>query len=327
MVRREVFLIALPDTNRTIARAGLVSVVIPCYRGARYLPFAIESCLSQTYERMEVIVVDDASPDDCAAIAQRYAASDDRVRVIERADNGGVSEAFNTGFDASRGQYLTRLAQDDVFREDATECMVSFLEAHPGVALTYCDFQVIDDRGNVIGRRRVPPSEKALRFRNDIGLCVMWRRKVWEALGGFSSDYDTAEDFEYWLRIANRFPIGRCPDCAPMYVRTHCDTGTNRLFDRQETATIGILNLACKQYNTRHRLQRNKGLAYAAFSFASDYSIRGMQPQAVARILRSFVLWPIPFAREETKTRFARPKALAVALRRWLRGGRERKRA
>ena len=85
---------------------GLVSIVIPCYNGLRFLPQAIESCLRQTYRDLEVIVVDDASPDDCAAIAERYASRDDRVRVIRRPANGGVSRAFNTGFEAARGEYF-----------------------------------------------------------------------------------------------------------------------------------------------------------------------------------------------------------------------------
>ena len=57
----------------------------------------------QTYKNLEIIVVDDASPDDCAAIAQRDAASDRRIRVIRRAENGGVLRAFNTGYEASLG--------------------------------------------------------------------------------------------------------------------------------------------------------------------------------------------------------------------------------
>jgi len=306
------------EHNRRPREPQLVSIVIPCYGGAKYLPFAIESCLRQTYKELEIIVVDDASPDDCAEIARRYVAYDSRVRVIERQENGGVSKAFNTGFEAARGDYFTRLAQDDVFREDAIERMVSFLASSPNLAFIYCDLQVIDAQGAIVGYQRVPTSENALRFRNDIGLCVMWRRLVWETLGGFSSEFDTAEDFEYWLHVADQFNIGRCPDCAPMYVRTHSEAGTNRYFQRQEEATVRVLRLAAKQFNRRRRLQLHKGLAYAALSFATDYSIRGMQGQAMARILKSLALWPVPFGREEANRRFARAQMLAVTLKRWL---------
>src|SRR6059036_3925673 len=90
---------------------GLVSVVIPCYGGARFLAEAIESCLGQTFGDREVIVVDDASPDASAEVAARYARADGRVRLLRRQTNGGVSKAFNTGFRRARGEYFSRLAQ------------------------------------------------------------------------------------------------------------------------------------------------------------------------------------------------------------------------
>src|SRR5438477_12732943 len=96
--------------HRTASRPavpGLVSVVIPCYNGAAFLAEAIESCLRQTYRDLEIIVVDDASPDHCAEIAGRYAAADSRVRVLRRARNGGVSSALNTGFRRARGEYFS----------------------------------------------------------------------------------------------------------------------------------------------------------------------------------------------------------------------------
>src|SRR3954470_14326108 len=128
---------------------NLVSIIIPCYGGARFLPEAIESCLRQTHRELEVIVVDDSSPDDSAAVAQSYAASDSRVRLIRRPQNGGVSRALNTGLEAARGAYLTRLAQDDLFDESAIGVMQKHLMERPEAGLVYCDYYVINDRGTV----------------------------------------------------------------------------------------------------------------------------------------------------------------------------------
>src|SRR5437870_5661637 len=96
---------------------GRVSIVIPCYGGASYLAEAIESCLRQTFANIEIIIVDDASPDDSAEIAERYARQDKRVTVIRHSKNGGVSRAFNSGFRIATGEYFARLAQDDRFRD------------------------------------------------------------------------------------------------------------------------------------------------------------------------------------------------------------------
>ena len=269
-------------------KTGFVSVVIPCYRGAEYLVFAIESCIAQTYKDLEVIVVDDASPDDCAAIAERYAASDGRIRVIRRAENGGVSRAFNTGYEASLGQYLTRLAQDDVFREDAIERMVHVLAASSDVGLVYGDFETTAEDGRVLDYVRVAEPPQALRWRNNIGLCVMWRRTVWETLGGFSPEYDTAEDFEYWLRIASHFRIARCPDGALMYVRKHRQAGSNVYYQKQNLATVRVLKRAAEVYDRSGRLQLRKALGYEALSVAREYLGEGLYGRAwLARFIHA----------------------------------------
>ena len=294
--------------------AGMVSVVIPCYRGAEYLAFAIESCVVQTYKNLEIIVVDDASPDDCAAIAQRYAASDRRIRVIRRAENGGVSRAFNTGYEASLGQYFTRLAQDDVLREDAIERMVRVLAAYPDVGLVYSDYEKIDEKGRFIACATVPNPSRALRWRNDIGLCVMWPRTVWEALGGFSSEYDTAEDFEYWLRIASRFRIARCPGGALLYVRSHGQAGSNVYYEKQHVATVRLLKWAAEAYDPSGRLQLRKALGYEAISMAREYLGKRLYARALTSAIHSCALWPIPFRSSEVGCHFSRLRVCVNAV-------------
>jgi len=91
---------------------SLISIVIACYRGDRFLAEAIESCLKQTYQNCEIILVDDASPDRCAEIAEGYAQTDSRLRVVRHPTNGRASRAFNTGFESACGEFMTRLAQD-----------------------------------------------------------------------------------------------------------------------------------------------------------------------------------------------------------------------
>ena len=141
---------------------GLVTIVIPCYRGARWLGDAIESCLAQSYNNLEVIVVDDASPDSCATIAERCARADPRLRLIRRARNGGVARAFNSGFEASFGEFLTRLAQDDLFEPDAVERMVAALRAKgPRAGVAYCNCATIDEAGNNFKEIVTPPRPRA----------------------------------------------------------------------------------------------------------------------------------------------------------------------
>ena len=265
----------------------LVSLVIPCYQGERFLDEAIASCRSQTYRDVEMIVVDDQSPDRCSEIAEAHARQDPRVRLIRRAANGGVSRAFNTGFGAARGVYFTRLAQDDLFREDAVEIMVRHLEEYPEIGLVYCDEQIIDESGDVIGLRRAAAPDEALADGDRVGLCVMWRREVWETIGEFDPAYDAAEDYEYWLRVAARFRIDKSAAGAPFYFRKHAEMGSERNRARQEVAEKRARARYC---TSRRDARRLLGEGYFTAGYA--YRRQGAYAQAFRHL--SAALWYAP---------------------------------
>lgn len=83
----------------------MVSVIIPIYNVEKYLEECVESVLYQTYQDLEIILVDDGSPDGCGAICEEYAQKDKRVKVIHK-ENGGLSDARNAGLDVCRGDYI-----------------------------------------------------------------------------------------------------------------------------------------------------------------------------------------------------------------------------
>lgn len=98
-----------------------ISVVIPVYKVEAYLPECLDSVVNQTYRDTEIILVDDASPDGCGAICDRYAERDERIRVIHREENGGLAAARNTGMDRAAGTYLFFADSDDWLAEDTLE--------------------------------------------------------------------------------------------------------------------------------------------------------------------------------------------------------------
>jgi glycosyltransferase involved in cell wall biosynthesis len=301
------------QANHSIGK--LVSVVIPCYNGARFLPEAIESCLRQTYRSVEVIVVDDASPDDCAAIAERFARQDRRVKVIRHPKNTGVSRAFNTGFHAARGSYFTRLAQDDIFREDAIEALLLHLERNPEAGLAYADGQSIDENGAIRkGPDILPDPSRVLAWRNMVGLCVMWRREVWERIGGFNPDFDSAEDHEYWLRVSRCFPLSKCPGGPYFFGRYHDNQGSILFAEKQEKANLTLVRDLMPADSLNRRLLRWRALSYIAYTTATVRTQTGNQAQALERILRSLVLWPLPYPAYGLTRPWIRLKTLIVIL-------------
>lgn len=205
---------------------NLVSVVIPCYRGERYLAQAIESCLAQTHRDLEVIVVDDLSPTPDAEIADRYAATDSRVRVVRRAENGMISRALNSGYEVARGEFHSRLAQDDLFRDDAIARLVATLRENPQAGLAYADMQLIDADGKVLQPMPSEPPARALFPANRVGLCVMWPAAVYRAVGPFDPRFDLSEDFEFFLRISRHYPLVKCHGEAPFFFRYHAAQGS-----------------------------------------------------------------------------------------------------
>jgi glycosyltransferase involved in cell wall biosynthesis len=291
-----------------------VSIVIPCYNGARFLPEAIESCLRQTMRSLEIIVVDDASPDNCAEIAERYAQSDSRITVIRRPQNGGVAEAFNTGFRIARGDIFTRLAQDDVFFDDALHRLAEALESHPKTGLVYGDSIGINEHGKLSSRVSATlEPESALLFGNRIGLCVAWRRQVWDSIGGFNSEFDAAEDYEYWIRVWNHYPIMRCAGPPLLHVRKHPQHGSLLFSEKQEQAMLRILR---ESYPTRvsppwrRKLCQRAAISRVLFGAATDFRWKGQTKLALSRLLRSFIVWPFPYESQYVRIRFPRLKFL-----------------
>lgn len=98
----------------------MVSVIIPVYKAEKYLCECIDSVINQTYDNLEIILVDDGSPDNCGAICDEYACRDDRIKVIHK-DNGGASDARNAGLSIAHGKYVYFLDSDDYIKPDAIE--------------------------------------------------------------------------------------------------------------------------------------------------------------------------------------------------------------
>src|SRR5207247_11100212 len=122
--------VAISTKELLTPKAGLVSVIIPCYNQAHFLREAIQSALVQTYSQREIFIVDDGSTDNTAEVTAGFAG----VRCI-RQEKAGVSTARNTGLKESRGEYLVFLRADDRLRPEVLCIVVGCLRHHPGHAL------------------------------------------------------------------------------------------------------------------------------------------------------------------------------------------------
>lgn len=189
-----------------------ISIVLPVYNGSKYLRNAIDSCLQQTFHDFELIVVDDCSKDETPAIVQSY--SDPRIVYIRNPRNLRLPESLNVGFKRAKGDYLTWTSDDNQYLPTALEEMLAYLETHAEVDFVYTDMYVLN----------LETGEKKLRvsthwtfyFENLIGASYLYRRKVYETIGGFDSTFEWIEDYEYWLRVEKKFSLRRL--AKPLYI-------------------------------------------------------------------------------------------------------------
>ena len=185
----------------------LVSVIIPCHRQAHYLAEAIESVLVQSYPHVEILVVDDGSPDNTRETAARYPG----VRCV-RQPNRGVSEARNLGIRRSNGSFLIFLDADDRLRPDAIEIGLDGFRRHPEVAFVSGRLRFISADGSTLYEKQGHTVDAghyaAMLRRNYISApCgAMCRRDVFEVVDGFNPSLSVCADYDFYLRVLRHFP-------------------------------------------------------------------------------------------------------------------------
>ena len=196
----------------------LVSIVLPVYNGEKFLRFSIESVLKQTYQNLELIIVNDCSTDSTEEIALAFKEKDNRVVYIKNEINSKLPKSLNNGFARAKGDYCTWTSDDNLYHADAIAQMVGHLESNPDVGMVCCDYRIIDKDGNVL--REVRVGEKNLIFANNIGACFLYRSEIAHEVGEYNTNLFLVEDYEYWLRINLHSKIDFMHECLYDY-RTH----------------------------------------------------------------------------------------------------------
>lgn len=189
-----------------------VSVIIPTCNRAHLLERAVASVLIQTFTDFELVIVDDGSTDATAGLPV-IQNPDPRLRYIKLPENRGVAHARNAGIMISSAPFLAFLDSDDEWLPKKLEKQVAWTNAHP-------EMPIVQTREIWIRReRRVNPPKTHEKFEGDLFAAslercmitpssVMLRRTCIEEFGGFNENYPACEDYDLWLRITSRCPVG-----------------------------------------------------------------------------------------------------------------------
>ena len=182
-----------------------LSVVMAAYNTrADFLEKAIESVLAQIYPDFELVIADDASPDATVReVIARYAARDERVRLVTRPQNGGISAATNSAIAAATGEWLVFMDHDDTLEEYALLHVVLAMAEHPAGVLFYSDEDKIDERDRLFMPYFKSDFDPLLLLgQNYVCHLTTVRRDLVEGLGGLRSEFDGAQDWDLVLRVA-----------------------------------------------------------------------------------------------------------------------------
>ena len=205
----------------------LWSVLIPTWNCARYLEEALLSVLAQDrgIEKMEIIVVDDHSTrDDPEEVVDRLGGA--RVKFVRQKSNVGKVRNYESGLLLSRGTLIHQLHGDDKVLPGFYEAMEHAFTGFPEAGAFFCESYYIDERSKVTGRTGSELPETGLlgdwletivvgqRMQTP---SVVLKRSTYEALGGFDRRLDLFEDWEMWIRVASRYPVGFLPGALAEY--------------------------------------------------------------------------------------------------------------
>ena len=176
----------------------LVSIVLPVYNGEKYLAESIESCLNQSYENIELIIVYDRSTDKTLEIATLYAAKDSRIKIINNLEKKNLPSSLNIGHNKAIGDFITWTSDDNLYERNAVEEMLKALLEN-NVDVVYSDMVIIDHNGEKVRDFEFLDFENII-FRNYVGNCFLYKKEVFEKNKGYNENCFLLEDHDFLLR-------------------------------------------------------------------------------------------------------------------------------
>lgn len=176
-----------------------VSIIVPCYNQAVFLPETLDSVLAQTYQNWECIIVNDGSPDNTDEVAKMYCEKDNRFKYLYK-QNGGLSSARNAGVRASSGEYVLPLDSDDIIGAEYLELAVQVLNTNSKIAVVYC-------RAHLFGKKKgewlLPEFSLNKMLGCNLVFCsAVFRRIYYDKTNGYNENMKFGyEDWDFWLSI------------------------------------------------------------------------------------------------------------------------------
>lgn len=184
----------------------MISCIIPTYNQCQYISETLDSIYSQDYQDFEIIVVDDGSTDNTLQIVGEYQKKYKKMIVISQ-HNSKLPTALNTGLKYAMGDYITWISSDSIYLPKAFSVMVHHLDKHKHIGMISTQFKIFGDREIEVHADAGLYNLERMSGGNFIGCCFMFRKACVDKVGYFDPDMICVEDWFYWCKIAQHFPI------------------------------------------------------------------------------------------------------------------------
>ncbi len=226
----------------------LVSIVIPVHNGEKYIKESIDSCLSQTYENIETIVVDDKSEDRTLEILKEYG---NKITVIPVEKQNGLGNVINIGIRASKGKYIARMDADDIMYPTRIGKQVEYLESNPRCVAVGGQIDIINEDSNITGHREYAIEEKDIKknrflFQPFAHPAVTLRKSTVEEIGLYPEDMWKVEDVKFFLILSTKGEFHNLKDSVLKYRMTFKTESQSKMLDHFKK-TNDIRNWAIKE--------------------------------------------------------------------------------
>lgn len=190
------------------------SVIIPTFNRMGFLEKAVESVLSQTFDNLELIVVDDGSTDETGEFIS--SCSDKRLKYLYQT-NSGVSKTRNKGLSEAKGLFIAFLDSDDYWLKVKLEKIKKEIDSSPGTKVFHTE-EVWYRRGELLNQKRKHKKPSGYVYQDALPLCCISistcviKKDVFEKIGTFDEDFEACEDYDFWLRATNEYEVKLLPE-------------------------------------------------------------------------------------------------------------------
>jgi len=272
----------------------LVSIVTPSFNKGRFIEETILSIKNQTYPRIEHIIIDGGSTDNTIDIIKKYEGTYN-MRWVSEPDKG-QADAINKGWRMAKGEILAYLNADDTYTPWAVETAVKYLTEHPDVYMVYGDCNIINERGEVIGRDEAEEFDlrKAICLTCSVpSTTIFFRRRVLNKIGFIDTNLYIGMDYDFWLRVGLKFKVQRIPHLLANF-RSYPATKCASEFYRFWPEYLYILNKTFSNPELPPEIKSVKGRAYSyAYSHISFHNFQmPYMKWTIHHLLKSLILDP-----------------------------------